>query len=111
MLKGFVTDIITENHSTTESCTMATSKDRNSAFPNTTIIIIVAIGVAVCVLTVVTLNVGVIIAICIKYVVQKNTRNPTTNDITQPNLPDEEIIKTEGNEAYASTGGALGISM
>ncbi len=108
---------------------MATSEDRNSAFPNTIIIIIVAIGVAVCVLTVVTLNVGVIVAICIKYVVQKNTRNPTTNDITQPNLPDEditqpnltdeditqpnlpdeEIIKTEKNEAYASTGGALGV--
>ncbi len=85
---------------------MATSEDRTSASPNTTIIIIVAIGVAVCVLTVVTLNVGVIV---VKYVVKKNTRNPTTNDITQPNLPDEEIIKTEGNEAYASTGGALGV--
>ncbi len=51
---------------------------------------------------------GFIVAIhvCIKYVVQKNTRNPTTNDITQPNLPDETL---EGNEAYASTGGALGV--
>ncbi len=39
----------------------------------------------------------------------KNTRNPTKNDITQPNSPDEEIIKTEGNEEYVSTGGPLGV--